>query len=106
MPLCYVKAGQCGNEAIIRVTVKSPAVAEISIDTACEHIKKIAEELKEIKVGGEMTLPAIETTVYKTAAKYLCRTSCIMPAAILKAIEAEYNLFKPVNAEIEFLENI
>ena len=64
------------------------------------------DELKEIKVGSEMTLPIIETIVYKTAAKHLCRTSCIMPAAILKAIEVEYKLFKPVPASIEFMEEI
>ena len=101
---CYVKAGQCGNEAVIKVIVKSPAIAEISIETACEYIRKIADELKEIKAGSEMTLPVIETIVYKTAAKHLCRTSCIMPAAILKAIEVEYKLFRPVNASIEFID--
>jgi hypothetical protein len=104
MSVCYVKAGQCKNEVVIRVHQKGPSLASIEVETTCEHIKKLAEELKNIKVGEEMTLPICETQVYKTASKYLCRTSCVVPSAILKAIEVQFKIFEPVNASIEFIE--
>ncbi len=45
-----------------------------------------------------------ETQVYKTASKYLCRTSCVVPSAILKAIEVQSKIFEPVNVSIEFID--
>jgi len=104
MSVCYVKAGQCKNEVVIKVHQTGPSLASVEVETTCEHIKKFAEELKNIKVGEEMTLPICETQVYKTASKYLCRTSCVVPSAILKAIEVQFKIFEPVNASIEFIE--
>lgn len=100
----YVKAGQCNQEVIIRVKRKTEASCDIEVETTCEYIKKLAEELKNIKVGEEITLPLCETKVYKTASKYVCRTSCVVPASILKAIEQEFKIFEPKNISIEFIE--
>jgi len=104
MSVCYVKAGQCKNEVVIKVHKTGASLASIEIETTCDYVKKLVEGLKNIKVGEEMTLPICKTQVYKTASKYLCRTSCVVPSAILKAIEVEFKIFEPANATIEFIE--
>ncbi len=100
----YVKAGQCKQEVVIRIKRKTEAICEVEVDTTCEYIKKLAEELKDIKVGEEITLPLCKTKIYKTASKYVCRTSCVVPAAILKSIEQEFKIFEPEDIYIEFVE--
>lgn len=93
--ICYVEAGQCGIEVIIKVVKKTNTTASIEVETNCEYVKNLAKNLREIKVGEEFTLPIIKTKIYKTASKHLCRTSCVVPAAILKALEVEFGIFPP-----------
>ena len=104
MFVCYVKAGQCGKEIVIRVEKITECKARVSFETSCENIIKLNGYLENINVGPEMTLPLIETEIYKKAAGVICRTSCVAPAAILKAIEVNFGLFPPVKTEINFLD--
>ncbi len=99
----YVKAGQCNQEVVIQIKRKTESTCDVVVETTCEYIKKLVEELKDIKVGEEVTLPLCDTKVYKTASKYVCRTSCVVPCAILKAIEQEFKIFEQKNVSIEFL---
>ncbi|MCX7716450.1 MAG: hypothetical protein N2Z73_03445 [Endomicrobia bacterium] len=64
------------------------------------------KELKQIKVGEELSLSMCETQTHKVCSKYVCRTSCIVPQAILKAIEVEFNVFSEANCSIEFLDKV
>jgi len=45
-----------------------------------------------------------ETWVYALATKHICRNSCIVPAAILKAMEVTAGIFLPGDRQIEFVE--
>ncbi|MCM8783703.1 MAG: hypothetical protein NC818_02850 [Candidatus Omnitrophica bacterium] len=83
---------------------KTPIKIELNFDTACEHVRALFEELKVINLGEEVSCPMNESTVYKLATKHLCRNSCIVPAAIFKAIEVTAGLFLPAPASIEFIE--
>ena len=46
-----------------------------------------------------------DTEVYRKASEHCCRNSCIVPAAVLKALEAAANLFLPEDACINFMED-
>jgi hypothetical protein len=100
----YVKAGQCEKEVVIKIKKKKEIFADVEVETNCDYIKNLVKELKDIKVGEEFTLPITETKVYKTSSKYLCRTSCVVPSAIIKAIEEKFKIFAPKNIEIEFID--
>ena len=104
MSVCYVKAGQCGNEIAIRVEKVTEGKARVILETPCEHIIKLNGYLDNINVGSEMTLSLIDTETYKKATEVICRTSCVAPAAILKAIEVTFGLFPPHKAEIDFVD--
>lgn len=104
MASLWVKAGICGNEVVINAKKTTPTKMELSFETACKHVKVLSDELKIINIGEEMSCPMNETTVYRLATKHLCRNSCIVPAAIFKAIEVTAGLFLPAPASIEFIE--
>jgi len=104
MASVWIKAGICGNEVVIKAKKTSPTKIELTFETNCKHVKKLARDLREINIGEEMSCPMNETTVYRLATKHLCRNSCIVPAAIFKAIEVTAGLFLPAPASIEFIE--
>jgi hypothetical protein len=103
MAICWVRAGICGQESTIEATKISQTKVKLSIVTTCEHLKAISEELKELDFGSEVVRPMNEALIYRVAAKYVCRNSCIIPTAILKAMEVAGGIFLPESCAIEFL---
>ena len=103
MAVCWVKAGICGTETTIEITKTSQTKVKVSFVTTCEHVQTLAQELTELDIGSEMTKPMIETFTYTLSTKYLCRTSCVVPAAILKAMEVAAGIFLPESCAIEFV---
>ncbi len=104
MALCWVKAGECGQETSIEAHKVSLTTVAFEITTTCEHIQALVGELGEVDVGREMSCPLNETKIYTLATKYVCRNSCIVPAAILKAMEVAAGIFLPADCSIEFIE--
>ncbi|HEC33720.1 MAG TPA: hypothetical protein ENI37_03265 [Chloroflexi bacterium] len=104
MAVCWVKAGECGQETSIEARKVSPIRIAFEITTTCEHIQALADELGEVNVGHEMSCSLNETQVYTIATKHVCRNSCIVPAAILKAMEVTAGIFLPGDCQIEFVE--
>jgi len=106
MAVCWVKAGICGKETTIEAAKTSQTKVRLSFITTCEHVQALSEELTELDIGSEMTKPMNETLTYTVATKHLCRTSCIVPAAILKAMEVTAGIFLPEACAIEFVEGV
>ena len=106
MALCWVQAGECGQETSIEARKVSPTKMVFEITTTCEHVQALAEELGEVDVGSEMSRPLNETRVYTLATKHMCRNSCIVPAAILKAMEVTAGIFLPGDCQVEFVEGV
>ena len=104
MALCWVKAGECGQETSIEGRKRDPTHVAFEITTTCEHIQALADALEPVDVAHEMSCRLDETQVYTLAAKHICRNSCIVPAAILKTMEATSGIFLPGDASIEFIE--
>ena len=105
MAVCWVKAGICGQETTIEAMKVGQIKVRISFVTTCEHVLTLAEELVELDIGSEMTKPLNETLTYMLAAKHLCRTSCIVPAAVLKVMEVTAGIFQPESCAIEFVKD-
>jgi len=104
MPILWVKAGICGQETTIEVRKISQTKVSVLFQTTCEHVQKLAFELKELNIGEEMDRPMNLTTTYIVASKHLCRNSCVIPAAILKGVEVAANIFLPSSIAIEFVD--
>jgi hypothetical protein len=103
MAVCWVKAGVCGQETTIEIIKTSQTKVKVSFVTTCDHVKALAQELTELDIGSEMTKPMNETLTYTLATKHLS-TSCIIPAATLKAMEVTAGIFLPESCAIEFVQ--
>ena len=104
MALCWVKAGACGQETTLEARKVDPTHVAFEITTTCEHIQALAEALGEVDVAHDMACRLDETQVYGLAAEHVCRNSCIVPAAILKAMEVTAGIFLPGDCEVTFVE--
>jgi hypothetical protein len=104
MAMIWVRAGVCEKETTISVRRSDMTHVRVTFDTTCEHVQKLAEALTELDVASEMSIPRNESRTCHLATEYLCRNSCIVPAAILKAVEVEMGLFLPAESRIEFVE--
>ena len=104
MSQVWVKAGQCNQETTIEARRTDMTHVAVEFVTTCEHIQKLADELKSLDIAREMSVKLLETEVYQLANEHVCRNSCIVPAAILKALEVEANLFPAAESQIVFLE--
>jgi hypothetical protein len=105
MAVCWVKAGICEQETSIEAMRIGQTKVGVTFVTTCEHVAALAEELVELDIGSEMTKPLIETRTYALATEHLCRSSCIVPAALLKVVEVTAGIFQPEACAIEFLQD-
>lgn len=105
MSMIWVKAGQCNQETTIEARRTDMTHVAVEFITTCEHIQKLAEELKTLDIAHEMSVNLLDTEVYRLADKFVCRNSCIVPAAILKALEVEANIFPAAESQLLFLDS-
>jgi len=103
MSQVWIKAGQCGQETSIEARRIDMTHVALEFVTTCEHIQKLAELIPTLDIAHEMSTNLLDTEVYKQAEKTVCRNSCIVPAAILKAVEVEANIFPAAESQIVFI---
>ena len=105
MSMIWDKAGQCNQETTIEARRTDMTHVAVEFVTTCEHIQKLADVLKTLDIAHEMSTSLLETEVYHLASEHICRNSCVVPAAILKALEVEANLFLPAESQFIFLDS-
>jgi len=105
MSLVWVKAGNCNQETTIEARRVDMTHVKLEFTTLCEHVRNLSEELQGLDIAHEMSAAMLETWVYRLSSEYLCRNSCIVPAAILKALEVEANIFPPAESQIVFVDS-
>jgi len=99
-----VKAGQCNQETTIEVRRSDMTHVAVEFTTTCEHVQGLADVLKTLDIAHEMSVPLLETSVYCLANEHVCRNSCIVPAATLKALEVEAGIFPSAESQIVFVD--
>lgn len=91
MTTVVVKSGACGFTVAITVEKHSDGKMTVSLDTSCEMVKKMLEDIAILDrftpFAGFQSNP-----VYISAAKHLKHTACAVPCAVLKALEVEAGL--------------
>ena len=106
MSIVWVKAGQCNQETTVEARRVDMTHVAVDFTTTCEHIQKLAESLRTLDVAHEMSTNLLDANVYRAADQFVCRNSCIVPVAILKALEVEANIFPPAESQIVFLDPV
>lgn len=93
LSLIWVRAGQCNHETTIEARRVDLTHVSVESVTTWEHIQRLSAVLVKLDIAHEMSTNLLDTEVYRTADEFVCRNSCVVPAAILKALEVEANLF-------------
>lgn len=100
MAIVQVKAGICGFRTRIVAQADEALDVTLAIESDCAQIRRIAEELTRVSALDELRRPIHETTPYRLAAVHKAHVACVVPSAILKAIEVAAGLALPADVHI------
>lgn len=96
-----VNPGICGLNTEIQVESEDMQTAEIVINSDCQYIKSIAQELKEVDGYAECFAKFGDSEIYQLAHKYCKHPGCPVPAALIKGVEVACGLALPKDADIK-----
>ena len=100
-----VMSGICGMITEIRATSDDLArKVQLEINTRCENIQKLAQELKVVDPMEEISFRGEGPKTLCMAAKHCKHTACPVPSGILKAVEVASGLALPKDASIQVLQ--
>jgi len=104
MKKLQVEAGVCGFAVVITVDMDREKRFHVSIDTECEMVKRMAEEIGMLEFRAPFAA-ILHNPVYRSASRHLKHPACVVPSAILKAIEVEAGVCLPRPVGITFTES-
>lgn len=97
-----VEPGICGFGCIVQAKKINKRNIKISVsESNCEMVMKMSQLLKDISIR-ELFLPVTKNPIFLISERSKCHPSCIIPFAILKAVEVEMGVALPKRASIEF----
>jgi hypothetical protein len=99
----FVEAGVCGFTARITTTTRPDGMVALTVSTDCPHVARLAQALPEIDPLREITYRGEGPAVLQAAAATLPHPACVVPAAILKAVEVAAGLALPRDPRITFV---
>jgi hypothetical protein len=101
MARARVNAGICGYTADIVVRKRSKRIVEVKIESECEMVEALGEEIRELDWSKGVLETIATSDVYRAASKHLKHVDCPVPCAVLKAIEVEVGIALPKKVSIE-----
>lgn len=94
MAKAEINSGICGFSATVE-TRMAGARCQVSIESECEAIKKLAADLVEVEPFQEISFRGAGPRSLEMGAKHCFHTACPVPVGIIKAIEIEAGLALP-----------
>lgn len=101
MPKAKIDAGICGHTTTVEARLKEKYQIELQIQSNCKHIKKLAENLKEVNAMNEISFRKGMPEILVKGAEYCTHAACPAPVGIIKAVEVAAGLALPKNVHIE-----
>ncbi|MEJ2210719.1 MAG: hypothetical protein P8129_17000 [Anaerolineae bacterium] len=99
MAKAEIHSGICGFTTRVKARQEGRNVV-LEIESDCDAIQRLAEELTEVEPFGEITFRGEGPRTLKAGAKYCHHPACPVPVGIIKAIEVEAGLALPADATI------
>ena len=97
-----VMSGICGMITEIRATSDDHTrKVQLEINTRCENIQKLAQELKVVDPMEEISFRGKGPKTLRMATKHCKHAACPVPSGIIKAVEVASGLALPKNASIQ-----
>lgn len=103
MTKVQIDSGVCGFTVEVRVEKDRERNFHISLDTECEMVKKMAEDISFLEFRAPFTA-ILHNPVYRSASRHLKHAACPVPSGILKAIEVEAGACLPRPVSIMFID--
>jgi hypothetical protein len=103
-PIIYVtaKPGICGFPCTIKAQKSDNQTVTIEINgSECKQIQRLSSCLTGMSLK-ELFMPLTRNPVYTAAEKSGCHPSCLIPAAVLKAVEVALGMALPKEVTIKF----
>ncbi len=104
MARAEVHSGICGYEVGVEVTSLDRKHVKVELQTICEMCLAMNPELINLQVNGkghEVLRRMTDSAVYESASRHIRHPGCVVPAAIIKAIEVEIGVALPEDVTIK-----
>jgi hypothetical protein len=95
-----ITSGICGFTTSVTARKEGSRVA-LSIDSDCDAIQRLAEELAEVEPFQEISFRGEGPRTLRAGAKHCYHPACPVPVGIIKAIEVEAGLALPADVAIK-----
>lgn len=99
MATARIDAGICGFTTTVR-TAGEGRTMKVTVESDCEHIRKLAAALTEVDPYREITFRGDGPVTLELARLHCAHAACPVPVGILKAIEVEAGLALPKDVTI------
>ncbi|RME78255.1 MAG: hypothetical protein D6784_02690 [Chloroflexi bacterium] len=99
-----IDSGACGLHTTIEA-VMNGRTCRLNIDSECEAIRALAEELGEVDPFQEISFRGNGPKSLALGAEHCYHTACPVPVGIIKAVEVAAGLNLPVDASIKFIDD-
>lgn len=100
MAKAEINSGICGFTATVETRMEGSKCL-ISIESACDAIQRLGQELTEVEPFQEISFRGEGPNTLKLGAKHCYHTACPVPVGIIKAIEVAAGLALPAEASIK-----
>lgn len=99
-----ILSGVCGFKTVVRVEAKEKYQADVTFESTCPHVNKLAEKIKEageLSVMNELFKKG-QSLIVAASSEKLPHITCPVPIGILKALEASTGMALPKDVAITF----
>lgn len=101
MAVVRVDPGICGLHSVVKVSSEDGQSCEAAIESECEAIRALAQDLKTFDGFDAAFKPFAENPVYLAAGAHYKHAACPVPSAVIKAAEIACSLALPKDVEFK-----
>lgn len=87
MAIAEIQPGACGLITVVKATAIGNRKVELSIESACPHVKKLAESLGVVDAYKELSCRREITSIIAAGLEHCTHAACPVPCGIVKAVE-------------------
>jgi hypothetical protein len=98
-----IHPGACGFSVIVKATEVGPKKIRLTIETDCEHVKELSNNIEFLGIKDIYGRPFSGDTVCQAAKRTIRHASCPVPCGIIKTVEAEFGLAVKKDVLIHFV---
>jgi hypothetical protein len=95
-----ITSGICGFTTSVEAHQQGRMV-KLSIESDCEAIQRLAQELTEVEPFQEITFRGKGPRTLEAGARHCYHPACPVPVGIIKTVEVEAGLALPADAAIK-----